>query len=110
MRIIRLVEPSARRRDDVTEERSTSPYGAPGELPLRKPFRPLRREGRTSGRRGWIPLRWLALWWFLMFLGDFVFYVLLTPIWLGSRGAAWVAEFKARAGADRAGRRRRRGT
>ena len=30
-----------------------------------------------------------------MLLGDLVFYVLLTPIWLGLRGAAWVAELKA---------------
>ena len=35
--------------------------------------------------KGWIPARWLALWWFLMLLGDLVFYVLLTPIWLGLR-------------------------
>jgi hypothetical protein len=27
---------------------------------------------------------------------DFVFYVLLTPLWLGLRAAAWVAEWKAR--------------
>ena len=32
-----------------------------------------------------------------MFLGDVVFYVLLTPIWLGLRAAAWVAELVARA-------------
>ena len=44
-----------------------------------------------------------------MFLGDLVFYVLLTPIWLGLRVAAWVAELRARA-ADRSGRRRRGGT
>ena len=25
-----------------------------------------------------------------------VFYVLLTPLWLGLRAAAWVAEFRAR--------------
>jgi len=27
---------------------------------------------------------------------DFVFYVLLTPIWLGLRGLAWLAELRAR--------------
>jgi hypothetical protein len=32
----------------------------------------------------------------LLFLGDLVFYVLLTPIWLGLRAAAWIAEFRAR--------------
>ena len=29
----------------------------------------------------------------------FVFYVLLTPLWIGLRGAAWVAEFRRRGGA-----------
>jgi hypothetical protein len=32
-----------------------------------------------------------------MLVGDLVFYVLLTPIWLGLRGAAWIAELRARA-------------
>jgi hypothetical protein len=27
---------------------------------------------------------------------DLVFYVLLTPLWLGLRGAAWLAEWRAR--------------
>jgi hypothetical protein len=27
---------------------------------------------------------------------DLVFYVILTPIWLGLRGAAWVAEWRSR--------------
>ncbi len=27
-------------------------------------------------------------------VGDFVFYVLLTPIWIGLRTLAWVAEFR----------------
>jgi len=33
----------------------------------------------------------------LLLLGDLVFYVLLTPIWLGLRGAAWAAELRSRA-------------
>jgi len=36
----------------------------------------------------------MAFWWFLLVLGDLVFYVLLTPIWLGLRAAAWVAEMR----------------
>ena len=44
--------------------------------------------------------RW-ALWLFILALADVVFYVLLTPIWLGLRGAAWLAEWRSR---------RRRGT
>ena len=43
-----------------------------------------------------IPLwRW-ALWWVVLLVGDFVFYVLLTPVWIGLRTLAWVAEFRAR--------------
>ena len=37
-----------------------------------------------------------TLWWFLLAIGIFIFYVLLTPIWIGLRGLAWVAEFRAR--------------
>lgn len=40
--------------------------------------------------------RW-ALWWTILAAAVFVFYVLLTPIWLGLRAAAWVAEWRSRA-------------
>jgi hypothetical protein len=33
----------------------------------------------------------------LLFASVVVFYVLLTPIWLGLRAAAWVAELRSRA-------------
>ena len=36
------------------------------------------------------------VWWFALLLGDFIFYVLLTPIWIGLRGLAWIAEFRRR--------------
>ena len=39
--------------------------------------------------------RW-ALWWGALAVGMFLFYVLLTPIWVGLRALAWVAEFRAR--------------
>jgi hypothetical protein len=39
--------------------------------------------------------RW-TLWWFLLGIGMFLFYVLLTPIWIGLRALAWAAEFRAR--------------
>jgi hypothetical protein len=29
-------------------------------------------------------------------LGDFIFYVVLTPVWIGLRTLAWIAEFRAR--------------
>ena len=40
--------------------------------------------------------RW-ALWWTILAAAVFVFYVLLTPIWLGLRGLAWIAELRSRA-------------
>ena len=39
--------------------------------------------------------RW-GLWLAILAAADFVFYVLLTPIWLGLRGAAWAAEWRSR--------------
>jgi hypothetical protein len=39
--------------------------------------------------------RW-CLWWVLLALGMFLFYVVLTPIWIGLRALAWLAEFRAR--------------
>jgi hypothetical protein len=41
------------------------------------------------------PTRW-ALWWVALAIGVFVFYVALTPAWIGIRVAAWVAEFRSR--------------
>jgi hypothetical protein len=43
-----------------------------------------------------VPLwRW-AVWSCFQGVALVVFYVLLTPIWLGLRGLAWLAEFRAR--------------
>jgi hypothetical protein len=43
-----------------------------------------------------VPLwRW-ALWWSLLGIALVVLYVLLTQIWLGLRGLAWIAELRAR--------------
>jgi hypothetical protein len=51
-----------------------------------------------------IPIwRWV-LWHFALVLGMLVFYVGLTPIWIGLRGAAWVAEFRSRRRRSRNGR------
>jgi len=38
-----------------------------------------------------------AFWWALLLTSILVFYVLLTPIWLGLRAAAWIAEIRSRA-------------
>ena len=39
--------------------------------------------------------RW-AIWWVVLGFALVVFYVLLTPIWMGLRALAWLAEFRAR--------------
>jgi hypothetical protein len=39
--------------------------------------------------------RW-ALWGLALLVGDIIFYVLLTPIWIGLRSLAWIAEFRRR--------------
>jgi hypothetical protein len=46
--------------------------------------------------KGPVPLRYWALWWAILVVADFTFYVLLTPIWMGLRAVAWLAEFRAR--------------
>jgi hypothetical protein len=43
-----------------------------------------------------VPLwRW-AVWWTLLGAAIVIFYVLASPIWMGLRAAAWIAEFRAR--------------
>ena len=51
---------------------------------------------RELSEKGWVPLRYWVLWWTLIGVADVIFYVLLTPIWIGLRTLAWVAEFRAR--------------
>ena len=50
----------------------------------------------TRKRKPRIPLRYWALWWAVLVVADIVFYVLLTPLWIGLRTLAWIAEFRAR--------------
>jgi hypothetical protein len=47
-------------------------------------------------RKGYVPMRWWALWLSILGAAVVVFYVLLTPLWMGLRAAAWIAEFRAR--------------
>ena len=46
--------------------------------------------------KGSVPIRYWVLWWALIVVADFIFYVLLTPIWMGLRAVAWLAEFRRR--------------
>jgi len=55
-------------------------------------------ESRSVSRKAKprVPLRYWALWWLVLLVADIVFYILLTPIWIGLRTLAWMAEFRAR--------------
>lgn len=46
---------------------------------------------RDLSEKGSVPVRYWVLWWSLLAAAVVVFYVLLTPIWLGLRVAAWIA-------------------
>jgi hypothetical protein len=50
----------------------------------------------VKNEKGSVPLRYWTMWWALIVLADFIFYVVLTPIWIGLRVIAWLAEFRAR--------------
>ena len=60
-----------------------------------------RSQGRDLDDKGWVPLRYWVAWWSALGLAVILFYVLLTPIWLGLRAAAWVADLRARAARSR---------
>jgi hypothetical protein len=51
---------------------------------------------RDLTEKGWVPVRYWVMWWGSLGIAVVVFYVVLTPIWLGLRGAAWVAELRSR--------------
>ncbi|HEY3541434.1 MAG TPA: hypothetical protein VGK79_02740 [Gaiellaceae bacterium] len=49
-----------------------------------------------KNEKGSVPFRYWVLWWTLLVVADIMFYVLLTPFWMGLRAVAWAAEFRAR--------------
>ena len=55
-----------------------------------------RSQGRSLDDKGWAPLRYWALWWVGIGLAVTAFYVILTPLWMGLRALAWLAELRAR--------------
>ena len=55
-----------------------------------------RSEGRSIEEKGWVPLRFWTLWAFGLGVAVMLFYVILTPLWIGLRAIAWLAEFRAR--------------
>jgi hypothetical protein len=52
---------------------------------------------RSLAEKGWVPRRYWWSWWALLAVGAPLFYIVLAPIWIGIRAAAWVAELRARA-------------
>ncbi len=46
---------------------------------------------RDLAEKGWVPVRYWVVWWSLLVVADVVFYVLLTPLWIGIRVAGWLA-------------------
>ena len=56
----------------------------------------------TVGEKGGVPVRYWILWGAIHLAAVLVFYVLLTPLWIGLRLAAWAADLRGRrARADR---------
>ena len=51
---------------------------------------------RDMTEKGWVPVRYWVMWFSALGVAMVVFYVVLTPIWLGLRAAAWVAELRSR--------------
>lgn len=51
---------------------------------------------RDMSEKGWVPLRFWLVWWSALAVAVVLFYVVLTPIWLGLRAAAWVSELRSR--------------
>jgi hypothetical protein len=41
-----------------------------------------------------VPFYYWPFWMLLLALGLFIFYVLLTPVWMGIRFVSWIAERK----------------
>jgi hypothetical protein len=39
---------------------------------------------------------WWPIWWATLLFADLLFYVLITPFWMGLRALAWIAEFRTR--------------
>ena len=56
---------------------------------------------RDLAEKGWVPVRYWVIWWGALSVAIVAFYVVLTPIWLGLRGAAWIAELRSRLRAAR---------
>jgi hypothetical protein len=52
---------------------------------------------RDLQAKGWVPFRYWAMWSVSLGIAITAFYVVLTPLWLGLRAAAWASELRSRA-------------
>ncbi len=93
--------PKARDSSVVSDEAPPEPTAVrrSGEPPLANTFRPPPGGTAICARRGGCRSDGWRSGGSSSFLGDLVFYVLLTPIWLGLRAAARLAELRSRVGA-----------
>ncbi|MDX6513648.1 MAG: hypothetical protein QOE36_3152 [Gaiellaceae bacterium] len=51
---------------------------------------------KPLSEKGSVPIRYWMLWWSILVAALLVFYVILTPLWMGLRGLAWLAELNSR--------------
>lgn len=51
---------------------------------------------RDLSEKGWVPVRYWAMWWLGIGLALVLFYVLLTPVWIGLRVVAWLSDRRSR--------------
>jgi hypothetical protein len=95
-------EPSARREGQYAQVRPSAERAGScrrRRQPFAEPGFAGRERKAASGMKnvkGRVPVRYWILWWSLIVVADIVFYVLLTPVWMGLRVVAWLAEFRGR--------------
>jgi hypothetical protein len=46
---------------------------------------------RDLSEKGWVPLHYWVGWWIALSVAIVLFYVVLTPLWIGIRVAGWLA-------------------
>lgn len=51
---------------------------------------------RDMAEKGWVPLRYWVIWMSSLTVAIGLFYILLTPIWMGLRAAAWLSDRRRR--------------
>lgn len=47
---------------------------------------------RDLAEKGWVPIRYWLIWWSATLVAIGLFYVILTPLWIGLRVVAWISD------------------